>query len=134
MELHDLLKYGSLISIGASGVLIIAGITLILQGKRKWHKRAMLGACLLALIFLGLYLTKSALFDPIKYSGGHLRFYLFVLVSHSILSALNIPLVIYTLYLAFRERFDTHRKVAPVTAAVWLYVAISGWMIYFLLK
>lgn len=132
--MHSILTYSSLVIIGLSGLLIISGVGLILTGHRELHKKAMLSASAFAAVFVVLYLVKSALYEPRGYTGDHRGLYLFVLLSHTVLAALNLPLAVYTVYLGLKDRIETHRKVAPITACVWLYVASSGWAIFFFLR
>ncbi|MBI5235129.1 MAG: DUF420 domain-containing protein [Deltaproteobacteria bacterium] len=126
-----LLFSGSRLTIALSGLLILTGVMLIKTGNRDWHKRSMISACALALIFVALYLVKSAYFPPKKYAGDHRGLYFFILWSHTALSLVNLPLAVITVYLAVKRRFDRHVRVAPYTAGVWMYVAASGWLIYF---
>ena len=131
---YELLTALSLLTIGASGVLILTGLYLVKTGRRELHKRAMLTASFLALLFLIFYLIKYFSYPPKTYGGPFKGLYLFIVISHSILAALNIPLAIVTVFLGITGRLSKHRKVAPVTAAVWVYVALTGWLIYAFLK
>lgn len=134
MAVYALLLYGSLITIALSGFFVITGVVLIRLGYRDYHKGAMLLASVFALIFVVLYLTRSSLFPHTRYEGGYRTFYLFVLWSHTLLSVLNLPMAVTTLYLGMKGRFDRHKKIAPYTAGVWIYVAITGWAIYYFLN
>ena len=134
MSLYTLLLYGSLVTIALSGLFVISGVVLIRLGYRDYHKGAMLSASLFALIFVILYLTRSALFPHTRYEGGHRTLYLSVLWSHTFLSVLNLPMAVATLYLGLKGRFDRHKRIAPYTAGVWIYVALTGWAIYFFLR
>jgi len=125
-----LLLYTGLFTIGLSGLSIITGLILIRKGLKDLHKKAMLTAAFFALIFVGLYLVRSSLFPPERYAGDHRTLFLTILWSHTVLAVVNLPMAIYTIYLAFKERFDRHRRIAPYTAGVWIYVAITGWTIY----
>jgi len=132
--MYEVLTISSLTAIGLSGLLILTGIILIKLGRRELHKRAMLTASFLALIFVILYLIKSSLYPPKHYTGEHKTLYYFVLWSHTVLSIVNFPLAVYTVYLGLKGLYDKHRRIAPVTAVVWIYVAVTGWMIYFFLN
>ncbi len=105
-------------------------MVLIKTGHRDYHKKAMLMASFLAVIFVILYIARTSLFSVERYAGEHRGIYLSVLWSHTVLSLVNLPLAIITVYLAFKGRFDGHKKIAPYTAAVWIYVAASGWTIF----
>lgn len=133
METKELLTLASLTSIGLSGISIITGVFFILNKNKEVHKKCMLTACGFAAIFLVLYLTKAYLYEPTRYSGDNVGLYRFILISHTILSIVNLPLALYTVYLGLTDKTDKHKKVAPFTAAVWIYVALTGWAIYFFL-
>ncbi len=133
MTTQDILTYASLTIIGLSGVSILAGVALVLSGRQELHKKAMLTATMLASVFVVLYLVKSSLYPPVKYAGDHRKLYFFILGSHTILAALNLPLAAYTVYLGLKDKLDKHKRIAPFTAAVWIYVAVTGWAIYFIL-
>ncbi len=124
------LLYTSLATIGLSGLCIITGIVLIKKGCRVYHKKAMLSASIFALIFVGLYLIRSSLFPPERYAGEYRTLFLSILWSHTLLAVANFPMAGYTIYLAFKERFERHKRIAPYTAGVWVYVAVTGWAIY----
>lgn len=126
-----LLPYVSRLPIALSGLLILTGVALIIYKRREWHKRVMLAACAFAVIFVVIYIVKSAYIPPKKYAGDYRAFYLFILWSHTSFSLINLPLAIITVYLALKHRFDRHVRIAPYTAGVWVYVAASGWLIYF---
>lgn len=132
--MYELLTILSLTTIGLSGLLILTGLVLTKLGLRDLHKRAMLTASFLALIFVILYVVKSSLYPPKQYTGSYKTLYYFILWSHTILAIINFPLAVYTVYLGFKEKFGKHRKIAPITAVVWIYVAVTGWMIYFFLN
>lgn len=131
---YELLTALSLLTIGASGLLIVTGLFLIKTGRRELHKRAMLSASFLALLFLIFYLIKYFSYPPKPYEGPYKGLYLFVVISHSILATINLPLAVVTVYMGLRGKFDKHRKIAPITAAVWIYVAVTGWLVFAFLK
>jgi putative membrane protein len=133
VDLHTFLVYTSLVTIGTSGLFILSGILIILLGKRDWHRRAMLTASAFALVFVSLYLVKSSLYQPKKYGGDYRTLYFLILWSHTGLAALNLPMAVYTIYLGLKERFERHKRIAPFTAGLWIYVAVTGWLIYFFL-
>ncbi len=131
---YELLTALSLLTIGASGILILTGLYLVKTGRKELHKKAMLSASFLALLFLIFYLIKYFSYPPKPYEGPLKGLYLFVLISHSILAAINLPLAVVTVFLGVTNRLSRHRKIAPITAAVWIYVAVTGWLIYAFLK
>ncbi len=105
-------------------------MVLIKTGHKDYHKKAMLTASFLAVIFVILYITRTSLYPIERYAGGSRGLYLSVLWSHTALSLINLPLAVITVYLAFKGRFTGHKRIAPYTAAVWIYVAASGWTIF----
>ncbi len=127
---YEVLTFLSLASIGLSGILILAGLLFIKTGRRELHKKAMLSASFLALLFLIFYGIKAFLYPPKPYEGPFKGLYLFVLISHSILAAVNFPLAVITVFLGVTNRLEKHKKIAPFTAVVWIYVAVTGWIIY----
>ncbi|MFQ5427752.1 MAG: DUF420 domain-containing protein [Thermodesulfobacteriota bacterium] len=128
--MKEFLLYSSLATIGMSGLLILTGIVLIKKGLKSTHKKAMLSASVFALIFVVLYLMRSSLFPPERYAGDHRTLFLFILWSHTVLAMINFPMAAYTIYLGFKERFTRHKRIAPYTAGVWIYVAVTGWAIF----
>ena len=131
---YELLTALSLLTIGASGILILTGLYFVKTGRRELHKRAMLSASFLALLFLIFYLIKYFSYPPKPYEGPFKGLYLFILISHSVLAALNLPLAVITVFLGITDRISKHRRIAPITAMVWIYVAVTGWMIFAFLK
>jgi uncharacterized membrane protein YozB (DUF420 family) len=120
---------------GLSALLLTIGFILIKLKRVGAHKAAMLAALCTSTLFLVSYLTAHHYLGSTPYpGGGWLRpLYFSILVSHTILAALIVPLAILTLYRAFREQFDRHRKIAWVTLPAWFYVSITGVIIYFML-
>ncbi len=131
---YELLTALSLLTIGASGILILTGLYFVKTGRKELHKKAMLSASFLALLFLIFYLIKYFSYPPKPYEGPFKGLYLFILISHSILAALNLPLAVVTVFLGITDRISKHRRIAPITAVVWIYVAVTGWMIFAFLK
>ncbi|WP_299430119.1 DUF420 domain-containing protein [uncultured Meiothermus sp.] len=124
------------ILIALSGVAVIIGVVFIKRGDRVWHPRAMLVASALAGLFLVFYLLKWGLYGTTSYAGPEewRVAYFALLVSHIVLAAANGPLVLWLLYNAFKSRFDIHRRWARWTVPVWLYVAVTGWVIDLILR
>ncbi|SNZ11658.1 DUF420 domain-containing protein [Hydrogenobacter hydrogenophilus] len=131
---YEAINYLSLITIGISGLSVVAGLYFIKTGRRELHKKTMINASVFALLFVGLYLLKNALFPTSKYEGPYKSLFLFILWSHTALAILNFPLAVITLRYALKGVFDKHKRIAPITAGVWLYVALTGWLIYFFMQ
>jgi uncharacterized membrane protein YozB (DUF420 family) len=118
-----------------SALLLLSGWRAIRAGDRERHRRRMLAAVACSALFLASYLTRFALTGVHRFpGGGALRaFYLALLASHTVLAALCLPLVLVTLGLALRGRLDRHRRLARVTFPVWLYVSVTGVLVYLML-
>jgi len=120
---------------GISFVLLITGYACIRRGRIKAHKRLMVSAFCVSVFFLISYLTYRFLGAEKKFGGhGWIRpVYFFILITHVVLAA-SVPIfATRTLYLAIRGRFDEHRRVARVTFPIWVYVSITGVLVYLLL-
>jgi len=118
-----------------SAVLLVKGRSRIRAGDREGHRRYMLGAVWVSVGFLTSYLIYHYLHGSTKFLGeGFIRpLYFVMLTSHTILAALNVPLVAFALYHALGERFSTHKSVARWAYPVWVYVSVTGVLIYLLL-
>ncbi len=150
----EFLATASVITIVLSGIALVTGVVLIRRGNREAHMRAMLTATALATLFLVFYLSKVAIGYTKVWVGpadGRV-WYLVLLATHTLMAALNVPLALVALWLALRGRraagtlarvhevpeaaalFARHRAWVRWTVPVWLYVAVTGWIIYVLLE
>jgi uncharacterized membrane protein YozB (DUF420 family) len=120
---------------GTSAVLLVTAHRMIKRGRMAAHRALMLTAVGTSTLFLASYLYYHAHVGSVKFQGqGWSRtLYFTILISHTILAAAIVPLVIITLTRALRERFDRHRAIARWTYPLWLYVSITGVVIYFML-
>ena len=118
-----------------SAVLLLAGWWLIRRGRRGAHRRAMLAACATSTLFLVSYLTYHFQVGSVRFTGqGAVRtVYFAILVSHTVLAAAIVPLVLATLRRALRGRFEAHRALARITLPLWLWVSVSGVVVYWML-
>lgn len=117
-------------------VLIVAGLIAIKKGHEAAHKKLMLTAAVVSALFLVSYLTYHYTCDSVKFGreGTTIRtVYLSVLFSHIVLAVVNAPMVITTIVLGIKNCRDKHRKWAKITAPIWLYVSITGVIVYFML-
>jgi uncharacterized membrane protein YozB (DUF420 family) len=119
----------------ASALLLFAGWWLIRRGRREAHRRAMLAAVGTSALFLASYLVYHYEVGSVRFQGqGAVRaVYFAVLVSHTVLAAAIVPLVLLTLARALRERFDAHRALARYTLPAWMWVSVSGVVVYWML-
>jgi uncharacterized membrane protein YozB (DUF420 family) len=120
---------------GASAVLLLTGHSMIKRGRMAAHRALMLTAIVTSSLFLVSYLYYHWHVGSVRFQGqGWSRpLYFTILFSHTILAAAIVPLVIITLIRALRERFDRHRAIARWTYPLWLYVSVTGVVIYFML-
>lgn len=118
-----------------SALCLCAGYLAIRRGRRDLHKRLMLGALFCSLCFLGGYLTRIALHGTTRYphQDWTRTLYLTILGTHTVLAAVNVPLVIVTLLRAWKKRFDRHKRIARWTLPIWLYVSVTGVVVYLML-
>ena len=118
-----------------SGVFLLLGYYFIRRRQIEFHKRSMLTATLFAALFLVVYVTRALLFETKVFAGeGVVRWiYLAILISHTILAILVGPFALVTLRRAFRGDFPKHRQIARITFPMWIYVVVTGWIIFWML-
>ena len=121
---------------GLTAVLLLLALWAIKNGKREFHQRLMTLCVLLSLLFLIMYVAYHMTSDSTPYGGeGILRsLYFFILISHIILSIVIIPLVLKTYLRAYLGKIEKHRKLARITFPIWLYVAVTGVVIYIMIS
>ena len=134
MSVHDLPAVNASLNATAT-VLLLTGYILIRQGKREQHRKVMLAAFGVSILFLVCYVVYHAQVGSVKFQGhGWLRpVYFTILISHVILAATVPVFAILTLRRALRGEFAKHRKLARVTFPIWLYVSITGVVVYLML-
>ena len=126
---------------GTATALLILGFACIRRGKRIAHRNCMFAALIVSALFMLSYLiyhfnrTYITGVGPTPFAGkGASRpVYFAILISHTVLAVVVVPLVLRTLYLARRERFEHHRRLARWTLPIWLYVSVTGVVIYLML-
>lgn len=120
---------------GTSAVLLVTAHRMIKRGRMATHRTIMLAAVATSTLFLISYLYYHAHVGSVRFQGhGWSRpLYFSILISHTILAATIVPLVIITLTWALRGRFDRHRAIARWTYPIWLYVSVTGVVIYLML-
>ncbi|MBU2947639.1 DUF420 domain-containing protein [Zobellia uliginosa] len=121
---------------GLTAVLLLVAVWAIKNGKKKLHQNIMTGCIGLSLLFLVMYIGYHMTSESTSYGGeGIMRYiYFFILVSHIILSIIIIPLVLKTYAFAYLKKFENHRKWAKITFPIWLYVAITGVVVYLMIS
>ncbi|MGL2994368.1 DUF420 domain-containing protein [Flavobacterium sp. TSSA_36] len=117
---------------GITAVLLVAAVMAIKKGNKSLHENLMKTAIGCSLSFLVMYIAYHMTTDSTSYGGqGVLRYvYFFILLSHILLSIAVIPLVLITYVRALAQRFDKHQKIAKITFPIWLYVAVTGVVVY----
>lgn len=121
---------------GITAVLLLVALWAIKGGKQRLHQNLMSTCIALSLVFLLMYISYHMTADSTSYGGeGIMRYvYFFILISHIILSIVIIPLVLKTYSRAYLKKFEAHRKLAKITFPIWLYVAISGVIVYLMIS
>ena len=120
---------------GASAVLLGTGRYLISRNRIAAHRACMIAAVASSAIFLACYLYFHAHVGDIRFLGPHLWhvIYLIVLIPHVILAIVIVPMVIITLSRGLRAKYDRHRAIARWTFPLWMYVSLTGVLVYFML-
>ena len=121
---------------GLTAIFLVVAVLAIKKGNRKLHSRLMSLCILLSLLFLLMYIAYHLTSESTKFGGeGLVRYiYLFVLLTHILLSIVIIPLVLRTYARAYLGQFERHRKLARITFPLWLYVAITGVVVYLMIS
>ena len=118
-----------------TAVALIFGFYFIRQRRLTAHRNAMLTAFVLSSLFLISYVTYHYFGEKTSYGGeGVLKYiYFFILITHIVLAAVIVPLVLLSVFFALTEQFEKHRKIARWTFPIWLYVAVTGVVVYFMI-
>jgi putative membrane protein len=135
---------------GITAILLIAAVKAIRNGNRALHEKLMKGAIFCSILFLGMYVAyhmtaDSTRFGDVDHDGllsaaeldavGAMRYvYFFILTTHILLSIVIIPMVLITYVRALSQRFDKHKKLAKITFPIWLYVAVTGVVVYLMIS
>ncbi len=117
-------------------VLLVLGFVFIRKGNIRAHKTSMFSAFALSTLFLVSYVVYHTFSESTKFGGeGAIRYvYFFILLTHIVLAAAIVPLALITLFRALQERFDRHRKIARWTFPIWLYVSVTGVIVYLMIS
>ena len=121
---------------GTSAVLLVSGFLAIRRGRPQLHMKLMLAALLVASVFLASYVVYHHYHGDTRFEGqGPVRpIYFLVLVTHVLGSMVALPMVLTTLFFAVTRRFKRHRRLARFTFPLWLYVSVTGVLVFFLLS
>lgn len=121
---------------GATAVLLVVAVWAIKNGKRTLHQNIMTLNIAFSVLFLMMYIAYHMTSDSTPYQGeGIIRYiYFFILITHIVLSIVLIPLVLRTYAKAYLKDFDGHRALAKYTFPIWLYVAVTGVVVYVMIS
>ena len=118
-----------------SGIFLIVGYAFIRTHRIVWHRRSMITATVFAALFLVVYVARYVAFGSKIYPGDGVSrvLYLAILISHIIVALAVAPLAYVTLRRALKGRFNKHRQIARITVPLWIYTAVTGWAVYWML-
>jgi putative membrane protein len=119
-----------------SAVLLVSALVAIRRGERELHRNLMIVNLGVSIVFLVCYVIQIATLGHKSFPGNDWvrTAFLTILISHTILAVCLVPLVLRTFFLAFRQRFSEHRRIARITFPVWLYVSVTGVVIYWMVN
>jgi uncharacterized membrane protein YozB (DUF420 family) len=135
MTVHDLPAVNASLN-GLSAVFLSLGYVFIRQGNKPAHRNCMVAAFTTSVLFLGCYLTYHATVKTITHFLEPAWFrpiYLTILLTHTMLAVVIVPMILMTLNRARRQQFEAHRRLARWTLPLWLYVSVTGVGVYLLL-
>ncbi len=120
---------------GSAAVCLVLGLAMIKRGRREAHKRFMLATIALSAAFLVSYLTRYALSGDTRYAGPQALAWVYyaILITHVPLAMATVPLVLITATHALKGRFEKHKRIARITYPIWLYVSVTGVLVYLML-
>lgn len=119
-----------------TAVILVIGVFQIRKGNRQLHERLMKTAIIFSVMFLMMYIAYHMTSESTKFGGeGLIKYiYYFILITHILLSIIVIPFVLITYVRAISGQFYKHRKIARITYPLWLYVAVSGVIVYLMIS
>lgn len=120
---------------GTSAILVIAGLIAIKQQKVKLHKVLMMSGFAVSAVFLASYLSHHAMFGSTKFTaqGWPRTAYFAILLSHTILAVVNLPMILTTTYMGVMGKLERHKRLARWTWPIWVYVSVTGVVVYLML-
>jgi len=140
MTIHDLAAVNASLN-GLSAVFLTAGFVFIRRKNKNAHRNCMIAAFVTSIVFLTCYLTYHGYLAVVLHQGPT-RFsspawfrpiYLVILGTHTVLAGVIVPLILTTLWRAKKERFEQHKRIARWTWPLWMYVSVTGVVVYLLL-
>ena len=135
-NVHLLALFNAVIN-GTVSVLLVLALLAVKSKRYILHKRIMLVAIVLSSLFLVSYIGHHLLANETKYGGAHdgmYFLYLFILITHIVLATVILPFILFTAYRALSGEFDRHKKLVRYTFPLWLYVSITGVLVYWFIS
>ena len=135
MTVHDLPAVNATLN-GLSAAFLLAGFIFIKRGNKIAHRNCMVAAFTTSVIFLACYLTYHLAVKTVTHfvePAWFRPYYLTLLLTHTILAVVIVPLILMTLSRAIKKNFELHKKIARWTWPLWMYVSVTGVVIYWLL-
>ena len=134
-NIHVFAKANAIIN-SVISVLLVAALVAVKNQKWLLHKRLMMTALILSILFLVSYIAHHLLAGDTKFGGtGAVRYiYLFILFTHIFLAAIILPFILFTAYRSLTGDFEAHKKLARYTWPLWLYVAVTGPVVYLMIS
>ena len=134
-DVHIFAKFNAIINSIVS-VLLLAGLIAVRARKYVLHKRIMISAILLSVLFLISYICHHVLAGDTKFGGeGSIRYvYFFILITHIILAATILPFILFTAYRALIAEWPKHMRLARITWPIWFYVSVTGVVVYLMIS
>jgi len=122
---------------GTVSILLVWALMAVKNKNYVLHKRLMLVAIVLSVVFLVTYIGHHLLAEETKFGGEHngfYYFYLFILITHIFLATIILPFILYTAYRSLTGEYEQHKKLAKYTWPLWLYVSVTGVLVYVLIS
>lgn len=134
-DIHIFAKLNAIIN-SAVSILLIAGLVSVRRRRFALHKKIMIAAILLSCVFLVSYICHHLLAGDTKFGGqGAIRYvYFIILITHILLAAVILPFILYTAYRGLTAEWAKHRKLSKITWPIWLYVSITGVVVYLMIS
>lgn len=134
-DVHVFAKLNAVINTVVS-LLLIAGLVAVRNRRYVLHKKIMMTAIFLSVLFLVSYICHHLFAGDTRFGGvGTIRyFYFFILITHIFLAAIILPFILFTAYRAMISEFSRHKKIARLTWPIWLYVSVTGVLVYLMIS
>lgn len=118
-----------------AGILLLSGFISIKRGNKELHKKLMISALIVSAAFLTSYLIYHYHVPSKKFPdlGWIKTVYLLILIPHIILAAVMVPMILKTFWHAYKQEWEKHKKIARITFPIWMYVSVTGVIVYFML-